>query len=79
MTALRYVGPGPGDCGTGLDCDDDQYADLAADARCERDRLRRLRCSDGFCGAEDCCRCRGEAHALATLRDHYHYHEEDAR
>ena len=41
------------------DDNENERKELEADARAERRRANRYRCSDGMCGADDCPRCRG--------------------
>lgn len=45
--------------------DDELIAEARADAAEERRRERMNRCSDGFCGADDCPRCRPESNPNA--------------
>jgi hypothetical protein len=45
---------------------EDYIAELKQQAYEERKMWRNLSCIDGFCGAEDCPRCRPGSYRLAT-------------
>ena len=46
--------------------DEDTLEEMRQERHEQRRRVRNLSCSDGMCGAEDCCRCRPGSYRFST-------------
>ena len=49
--------------------DEDDVESIRQEIMRKKRRRRNLSCTDGFCGAEDCCRCRPGSYRFLTEED----------